>query len=193
MNFDLNELKEKVARYSDDELIAMTTINHADYQEEMIELARAELEKRGIAADEQTIIFDVDVNSDNYAGRLILIGEELLFLSTGMSGNKSFGRGGLAGLLIQETRAAERSVKSQALDFSAIDNEGSWAYFLDEIAQCTTNSSWFSGKSLTVEGKDQNGNQTTHTISNDKLSEMDFIKLKLKIEEEKFKLERKNQ
>lgn len=186
MNLDLNDLKEKVSRYSDDELIAVTTINSADYRQEMVDLAKAELAKRGISPDEQEILFDLKVNSDNYAGRLILIGEELLFLSTGMSASRAVTSGGLIGL-IQESNATARSLTSQKLDFSAIDNEGSWAYFIDEINYCEVNSSWLAGNSLIVGGTDQNGNVIAHSIKNDDLPAKELTGLKLQIENAKSK------
>jgi hypothetical protein len=187
MNLELNDLKDKISRYSDDMLIAMTTINASDYKQEMIDLAKAELEKRGISLNEEQILFDVMADSENYAGRLILIGEELLFLSTGMNSSHAHASGGLI-RLVQESNVATRSVISQKLDFSAIDNPGSWAYFIDEITDCQVSSSWFSGSALNVAGKDQTGNLIAHSVKNDNFSANEFTKLKLQIEDAKHKL-----
>lgn len=173
MDVDLIELKASISRHSDDELIAITSINSSYYRQEMIDYAKLELEKRGLTPLEDRVVFDVLVNSDGYAGRLILIGEELLFLSTGMSEIHT-NSGGLGGMLAQETNFATRTTAAKRLNFTAINNQGSWAYFLNQISHSAMNSSWMSGSTISVSGTDKNGDFTAHIVSNAVLSTDDF-------------------
>jgi len=50
--------------------------------------------------------------------------------------------------IASEAHAAKRRVAAAELDFSALDNDGSWIYFLDQIAECTTGSRMLSGSEL---------------------------------------------
>jgi hypothetical protein len=58
MSDELEELKERIARHSDEELIEMVTVGSGDYREEALNYARAELQNRGVnwseAADSET-------------------------------------------------------------------------------------------------------------------------------------------
>ena len=58
MSDELEELKERIAGHSDEELIEMVTVGSSDYREEALNYARAELQNRGVnwseGADSET-------------------------------------------------------------------------------------------------------------------------------------------
>ena len=130
----------------DDQLIAMLSVNSSQYDDEALQLARAEAERRGIIGEVQAVSFDVFLNSAGFAGRLILLEEQLMYLSTGIKAGR--GGGGLVGAIAGEAHEAERKVAASRLDFSALDHEGSWIYFLDQIAECRMVSKVLSGPEL---------------------------------------------
>ncbi|MGD9627728.1 MAG: hypothetical protein AB7V18_00590 [Pyrinomonadaceae bacterium] len=139
---DPTAFAEKAAAMFDDQLIAALSINRPHYSPSVIRIFEAEAERRGIAGDVQHVHFDVFLNSGGYAGRLVLLEEQLMFLSTGMAATS--GTKGIAG----ELYSAQRNVAASESDFSALDNEGSWIYFLDQIVECTPASRFLSGREL---------------------------------------------
>lgn len=141
-DFDSEAFSEKVSAMFDDQLIALLSINSSSYKEAALQIARAEADRRGILADVQKVQFDVYLNSRGFAGRLILLEEQLMFLSTGLVA--SSGSSGIAGGL----HSASRNVAASRLDFSSLDNEGSWIYFLDQIEECRMDSKLLSGAEL---------------------------------------------
>jgi len=48
MSDELEELKDRIASHSDEELIEMVTVGSSDYREEALNYARAELQNRGV-------------------------------------------------------------------------------------------------------------------------------------------------
>jgi len=48
MSDEIEELQDRIAALSDDELIEMVTVGARDYREEALDYARAELRKRGV-------------------------------------------------------------------------------------------------------------------------------------------------
>ena len=58
MSDELEELKQRIAEHSDEELIEMVTVGSSDYREEALNYARAELQNRGVkwseVADSET-------------------------------------------------------------------------------------------------------------------------------------------
>jgi hypothetical protein len=58
MSDELEELKQRIAGHSDEELIEMVTVGSSDYREEALNYARAELQNRGVkwseGADSET-------------------------------------------------------------------------------------------------------------------------------------------
>lgn len=144
--FDAQAFSEKVGAMFDDQIIAMLSVNSSQYNDKALQLARAEADRRGITGDVQAVSFDVFLNSAGFAGRLILLEEQLMYLSTGIKAGR--GGGGLVGAIGGEAQEAERKVAASRLDFSALDHEGSWIYFLDQIADCRMVSKVLSGPEL---------------------------------------------
>lgn len=142
---------EKAAAMFDDQLIASLSINRSHYIPSVIQIFEAEAVRRGIDNDVQQVHFDVFLNSGGFAGRLILLEEQLMFLSTCMAA--SSGSKGLAG----ELYSAQRNVAASGSDFSALDNEGSWIYFLDQIVECKPASKFLSGQKLQFVIREENG------------------------------------
>jgi hypothetical protein len=54
MDDQKRELKERMSRMSDDELLNMVEVDFADYRQDALDVARAELLSRGISLDEET-------------------------------------------------------------------------------------------------------------------------------------------
>jgi len=75
----------------------------------------------------------------------------LMFLSTGL--RASSGAKGIAG----ELHSATRNVAAARMDFSALDNEGSWIYFLDQIKECKAESKFLLGPELQFVIEEENG------------------------------------
>lgn len=134
--FDSQAFSDKVSAMFDDQLIALLSINSTHYNDNALLIARSEADRRGILGDVQSIGFDVFLNSSGFAGRLILLEEQLMFLSTGIAAGRASG-GGLVAAIAGESQDAERKIAASRLDFSALDNQGSWIYFLDQIVDCT--------------------------------------------------------
>ena len=162
-DFDSASFRQKVVTLSDDELIALLSINRKGYVAEAIEIASAEAEKRGLSSDIQSVIFDHFLNTAGFAGRLILLDEQLLYLSTGMKAVAG-GGSGIAGVLAGETAVAARRHAALKLDFSALDNEGSWIYYLDQITSCETKSSFLGGRELLITANEDDGTTTNGLI-----------------------------
>lgn len=135
----------------DDQLIALLSINASSYSLAAIQIARLEAERRNITGDVQKAQFDAYLNSSGFAGRLILLEEQLMFLSTGMAASSS--TKGIAG----ELHSATRNVAASRLDFSSLDNEGSWIYFLDQIKECKMISKFLSGPELQFVIEEEDG------------------------------------
>ena len=150
-DFDKAAFTAKIAEMFDDQIIALLSINSAHYSPEAVELGRIEADKRGILGDVQHVKFDILLNSAGFAGRLILLEEQLMFLSTGLAA--SSGATGIPGELYR----AQRSVASAQMDFSALDTDGSWIYFLDQIKDCTAASKFLSGPELQFVIEEENG------------------------------------
>src|SRR5260221_628337 len=49
----MKEMKERIARMSDDELINMVEVEFADYRKDAIDLAKAEMTARGLDAEDE--------------------------------------------------------------------------------------------------------------------------------------------
>jgi hypothetical protein len=150
--FDESAFRQKVSELFDDELIALLSINASSYSPDALAIAASEAENRGIAKDVQKVSFDVFLNSMGFAGRLILLEEQLMFLSTGMPASS-----GTAGLIARETHLSARNVAASRLDFSALDTEGSWIYFLDQIEDCKSASKFLSGNELQFVIREEDG------------------------------------
>lgn len=153
---DRTAFAQKVAEMFDDQIIALLSINSSHYRTEALEIARAEAERRGIFGDVQKVEFDVFLNSAGFAGRMILLEEQLMFLSTGMAAANN--TAGVVGAIVGNARISERSVAASQLDFSALDTEGSWIYFLDQIKDCKADSKFLSGPELQFVIEDEGGN-----------------------------------
>jgi len=145
--FDSKAFSDKVAAMFDDQLIALLSINSSHYIDDALQIARSEAERRGITSDIQQLDFDVFLNSAGFAGRLILLEEQLMFLSTGIRAGTSMG-GGIIGSIAGEAHEAKRRSAAAQMDFSALDNEGSWIYFLDQIVECRVGTKLLSGPEL---------------------------------------------
>ncbi|MEQ1762614.1 MAG: hypothetical protein ABL984_05635 [Pyrinomonadaceae bacterium] len=170
-DFDAKAFADKVAGLFDDQLIALLSINASSYTEEALNIARKEAERRGITGDVQKVHFDVFLNSAGFAGRLILLEEQLMFLSTGM--RAAAGGIGLIGAIAGEARVAERNVAAARLDFAALDNEGSWIYFLDQINECRAASRMISGSELQFEIAEEDGSILNGVVNCGDLSSPD--------------------
>ena len=173
-DLDAAAFSQKVKSFSDDELIAAASINADRYNGEAVALIRAEVESRGLSDDIQNKIFDVFLNTSGFAGRLILLEEQLMFLSTGLRAAGPTGGSGIGVLMAGEARLAERNVAAERLDFSALDNEGSWIYYLDEIKSCEPRSGILSGKELVFEVEEENGNKFTGSVKCSNLTQPEF-------------------
>ncbi len=172
-DFDATRFRTKVEGLTDDELIAVVSINASHYAPEAVAIAKQHVELRGLADDVQTVIFDVFLNTSGFAGRLILLDEQLMFLSTGLRAASGGGLG-LVGSIAGEANLATRAVAARKSDFSALDNEGSWIYYLDQIRICETKSSFLSGKHLLFKVAEENGTITDGVLQCDELSTSDF-------------------
>lgn len=181
-DFDVVTFTQKVKTLLDDELTALVTINAKDYVSEAIDIAMREADDRGLTKDLQKVHFDVFLNHSGFAGRLILLDEQILYLSTGIKAAPGGGLG-LAGAIVSEVYHAERHVAAKKLNFSALDNEGSWIYYLDEIIKCETNTSILSGKELILEAREEDGSITRGVIKCNDLSKVEFFDLARKISE----------
>lgn len=157
--FDAKAFTDKVAAMFDDQLIALLSINSSSLTEEPLRIARAEADRRGISNDIQQVRFDVYLNSGGFAGRLILLEEQLMFLSTGLVA--SSGSKGIAG----ELHSATRNVAAARLDFSALDNEGSWIYFLDQIKDCRADSKFLLGPELQFVIAEEDGSTVNGVVN----------------------------
>lgn len=174
--FDSKEFSKKVAAMFDDQLIALLSINSPRYNDEALQIARTEAGRRNIAGDVQSVGFDVFLNSEGFAGRLILLEEQLMFLSTGIGAGGS-GGGSLVAAISNEAHLAKRRNAAAGLDFSALDNEGSWIYFLDQIVECTAGSRMLSGSELRFvinedDGTVKNGVVNCGDLSKDETQEL---------------------
>ena len=185
---DLDRLKSNIAGFTDDALIAMATINAGNYTPTAVEMAAQEIQRRGISKDTQKVLSDYFVNSNGYAGRLILLEEQLLFLSTGINYVAANGSGGLIGAMHDADRG-NLSASATKLDFSALENEGSWIYYLDEIIVCEAQTSWFSGNGLTIQFKDEKGDLIGYSVKCPDLSKAELYELETNINEAKSMIE----
>lgn len=176
-DFDAAGFKEKMSRLTDDELIALVSINSGSIVREALEIAQAEVETRGLAADVQEVIFDHYLNTFGYAGRLILLDEQIMFLSTGLAASGGSSTGGITGVIASEARGANRRFTANTMDFSALENEGSWIYYLDQVKNCETESSFLAGKKLILEVEEEGGNEVRGVIMCNDLSKEDFERL----------------
>lgn len=182
-DFDTDRFREKVRNLSDDELIALVSINASIYSAEALDIARSEIESRGLAGDVQTVIFDHFLNSAGFAGRLILLDEQIMFLSTGMKASGGAASGGLAGAIGSEAQGANRRYSATMMDFSALDNEGSWIYYLDQIKNCEAKSSLLSGKQLIFDVEETDGTRIQGMVKCGDLSKSDFENIPSQISE----------
>jgi len=157
--FDSKSFSEKVAAMFDDQLIALLSINSSSYSEAALQIGRTEAERRGITGDVQSVQFDVYLNSRGFAGRLILLEEQLMFLSTGLAA--SSGSAGIAG----ELHSATRNIAASRLDFSALDTQGSWIYFLDQIKDCKMDSKFLSGQELQFVISEEDGSTLNGVVN----------------------------
>lgn len=190
--FDAEQFKSRVQNLTDDELIALVTINAKQHVSEAVLIADAEIEKRGLAADVQNVIFDLTLNTSGFAGRLILLDEQIMFLSTGRiaGGGNSGNTSVLVGVLSDATLVTPR-VAAENLDFSALDNEGSWIYYLDQIRRCYTKSSFMAGKQLLFEVTEEDGSITEGGVQCGNISNEELEALADKVLDAKAKFESK--
>ncbi|MGH7782738.1 MAG: hypothetical protein ACREO5_02690 [Candidatus Binatia bacterium] len=187
-DFDVVTFAQKIKSFSDEELIAFVTINAGDYVSEAIDIAMREVNDRGLSKDLQNVHFDVFLNHSGFAGRLILLDEQILYLSTGMKGSPGGGHG-LVGAIAGEAYYAERYVAAKKMNFSALDNDGSWIFYLDEIIKCETNTSMLSGKELILEAREEDGSNTRRVIKCNDLSKEEFFDMATKITDAKSNFE----
>ena len=188
-NSILENLQRKINETTDDELLALGSINLNQYQKDVVDLIKKEVEKRGLQNDVQSVIFDLFTNVDGFAGRLILLDEQLLFLSTGLKAKSrsSSGSGIIGGLgsAMHDADVDRQTAIAADLNFSALENLGSWIYYLDEILNCEAESSWLSGNSLKINVVDEEKRAITHLVRWDEISKTEQTALKLKIENAK--------
>jgi hypothetical protein len=173
-DFDTAQFQQKVSRLSDDELIALITINAKSHVPEAMEIAKTAASERKLLDDIQEVIFDVFLNTSGFAGRLILLDEQLLFLSTGLPAAP--GGSGLVGAMAGEARASARRIAADKLDFSALENEGSWIYYLDQIKDCQAKVSLLS-KSLIFDVEEEDGTRINGIVRCDDLGKDQFLRL----------------
>jgi hypothetical protein len=191
--YNLEDLQSRIYASSDDELIAMGSINFKSFVPEIQVLIKNEIEKRNLAHEIQKVGFDLFMNVNGFGGRLILLEEQLLFLSTGMKvkiGNSNL-------VLVQMMHEADRGSQaalSARLNFSGLDNQGSWICGLEEIHSCENKSSWFQGESLFIYVLDDEELQMKHTVFNDDLFKrndtilkFEWIKLRIENEQNKYR------
>lgn len=181
-DFDAAAFRTKAEQLSDDELIALVSINASRYAPEAVEIAKLQVDARGLSADIQNVHFDVFLNTSGFAGRLILLDEQIMFLSTGMRAGSGIGID-LIGSIVDEVRLATRNLAAARSDFSALDNEGSWIYYVDQIRDFQTKSSLLAGKQLLFEVAEEDGTTTNGVIRCDELSASEFEALVKKINE----------
>jgi hypothetical protein len=55
MNDELKELEVRISQMSDDELLQIIQVDYADYRQEALDFAKAELEKRNISYEESDL------------------------------------------------------------------------------------------------------------------------------------------
>jgi hypothetical protein len=180
-DFDAAGFKEKISRLTDDELIALVSINAGSIVKEALGIAQAEIAARGLSADVQEVIFDHYLNSFGYAGRLILLDEQIMFLSTGLAASGGSSTGSVVGVIASEARGANRRYTANTMDFSALENDGSWIYYLDQVKNCETESSFLGGKKLILEVVEDGGKEVRGIIMCNDLSKEDFEKLPTQI------------
>lgn len=185
-DFDTAEFQQKVSRLSDDELIALITINAKSHVPEAIEIAKTAASERKLLDDIQEVIFDVFLNTSGFAGRLILLDEQLLFLSTGLPAAP--GGSGLVGAMAGEARASARRIAADKLDFSALEIEGSWIYYLDQIKGCQAKVSLLS-KSLIFDVEEEDGTRINGIVRCDDLDKGQFLRLGTLINEARSRFE----
>jgi hypothetical protein len=173
--FDQAAFAEKVSAMFEDQIIALLSINASKYSDDALQIARDEAERRGIIGEVQSVRFDVFLNSQGSAGRLILLEEQLIFLSTGLTA--SSGSSGIAG----ELHTATRNVAAANLDFSALDNEGSWIYFLDQIVDCKTESKLLSGPEIQFVINEEDGSVLNGVVNCGDLSKREAAELATQI------------
>ena len=180
-DFDVTAFRTKVERLSDDELIALVSINASHYVPEAVEIAKFQIDARGLNNDVQSVHFDVFLNTSGFAGRLILLDEQIMFLSTGM--RAASGGGGLVGAIAGDAHLAARNLAAAKSDFSALDNEGSWIYYIDQIRDFHTKSTLMAGKQLLFEVAEEDGSITNGVVRCDELSGSEFEALVNKVNE----------
>jgi hypothetical protein len=178
--FDAGSFKEKTERLTDDELLALVMINSRSLVDEAVAIGKAEIEKRGLTSDLQELHFDVFLNAFGFAGRLILLDEQLMFLSTGMPATGDGSGGGLVGGLNAANQISRR-VAAENLNFSALDNQGSWIYYLDQILRCESSSSFLAGTKLSFEIKEEDGTIRDGEVRCGSMSHEEVEKLAAKI------------
>ncbi len=176
-DFDEYEFRKRVEGLSDDELIALVSINARNFVPEAMEIAKRAVESRGLANDIQNVIVDVFLNCAGFAGRLILLDEQIMFLSTGLRAVSGKGGGGLLGFIGTEGAVAERNVAAKKMDFSALDNEGSWIYYLDQVQNCAAKTSLLGGKELLFEVREEDGRIINGTVKCGDLYQEEFDSL----------------
>ena len=181
-DFDAQAFSKKVSEMFDDELVALLSINSSSYNDAALKIARTEAERRGLSGDVQNVQFDVYLNSGGFAGRLILLEEQLMFLSTGLAA--SSGSTGIAG----ELHASTRNVAASRLDFSSLDNEGSWIYFLDQIKECIMASKFLSGPELQFVINEEDGSVLNGVVNCGDLSKSETESLATQIVEARDRL-----
>lgn len=181
-DFDETAFRAKVEQLSDDELIALVSINARSHVPEAIEMANRQIDVRRLRNDGQNVIFDVFLNTSGFAGRLILLDEQIMFLSTGLrAAGGGGGAPGLVGAIAGEAHAAARNLAAKKSDFSALDNEGSWIYYLDQIHDCQAKSSLLGGKQLLFEVEEEDGKIINGVVRCDDISQTDFQNLPTQI------------
>ena len=166
---------------TDDELIAQVSINASSLSTEALEIARSEANRRGITADIQPVLFDVYMNTGGFAGRFILLEEQLIFLSTGMHAAGSANRGSITANIVGDRAAATRNLEAASLDFSALDNEGSWIYYLDQIEECRAVNSILRGNELEFRIREEDGSLLNGVVKCSDLSKNETMGLAQKI------------
>ena len=190
--FDPAKFLTRISGMTDDELIAQVSINASSLSTEALEIARSEADRRGLTSDIQPVLFDIYMNTGGFAGRFILLEEQLIFLSTGMRAAGGTGGGSITGAIMGEAAAATRNLAAAALDFSALDNEGSWIYYLDQIEECRGVNSILRGNELEFRIREEDGSLLDGVVKCSDLSKNETAELAQKIIDARDSLKQKN-
>lgn len=190
--FDPAKFLTRISGMTDDELIAQVSINASSLSTEALEIARSEADRRGLTSDIQPVLFDIYMNTGGFAGRFILLEEQLIFLSTGMRAAGGTRGGSITGAIMGEAAAATRNLAAAALDFSALDNEGSWIYYLDQIEECRGVNSILRGNELEFRIREEDGSLLDGVVKCSDLSKNETAELAQKIIDARDSLKQKS-